>query len=226
VAVERQILKQVLQLLNCWWQVDHEMSDEGYPAAGQNGTMQRAMALVQLVFTIGFLSLNVVAIYKIIIKAGYSGNWILLVFAPFIAVVIGFAFFVSDVRSRSFHAGNFTYWFALGGLLMFIDYIFFLVFAFSEWPALRQRRQSYQSRYGYGAPGFAPPFGTGPGVRPPGAGSSLAQGRPPAWPAEQGDRRPTPRGSRFDPGNREGRHPPTRSRFQSPPDADEPEGSG
>ena len=151
------------------------------------------MALVQLILTIGFLGLNVVAVYKIITKAGYSGNWIVLVFAPFIAVVIGFVVFVSDVRSRNFHAGTFTYWFALGGLLMLIDYIFFLVFAFSEWPALRQRRQSYQSRYGYGGPGFPPRVGTGPGVRPPGAGSPPAPGRPPAWPAEQGDWRPTPR---------------------------------
>jgi hypothetical protein len=162
------------------------------------------MALVQLILSIGFLGLNVVAVYKIITKAGYSGNWIVLVFAPFIAVVIGFVVFVSDVRSRNFHAGNFTYWFALGGLLMFIDYIFFLVFAFSEWPALRQRRQSYQSRYGYGGPGFPPRFGTGPGVRPPGAASPPAPGRPPAWPAEQGDWGPTPRGGWFDPGDREG----------------------
>jgi hypothetical protein len=143
------------------------------------------MVLVELLLVIGFVTLNLVAIYKIITKAGYSGKWIVVVVAPFIAELIGFAVFADDVHSRHFQAGNFAPWFALAGLLAFIEYILFLLFAFSNWPALRPRSYGYPSGYGYGygRPGFPPSFGAGPGTRPPGTQSWRASSQPSAGPA-------------------------------------------
>ncbi len=151
------------------------------------------MVFAELLLAIGFVTLNLVAVYKIITKAGYSGKWIVLVVAPFIAELIGFVVFADDVHSRNFHAGNFAPWFALAGLLAFIEYILFLVFAFSNWPALRQRGYGYPSGYGYGRPGFPPPFGAGPGTRPPGAQSWRASSEPSAWPTAQRGWRPAQR---------------------------------
>ena len=119
------------------------------------------MALLTLLLGIGFFGLNVFAVYKIITKAGYSGNWILLVLAPFVAYLIGLVILVHDVRSQNFHASSLAGWFGLAGFLAFIEYIFFLVFAFSDWPALRQRGPREQ---GYGRLGPLPPPRTRPGA--------------------------------------------------------------
>ncbi len=140
------------------------------------------MGLVALILGVGFFALNTAAIYKIITKAGYSGKWILLVVAPFVAYVIGLVELFHDLQARSFHAASFVGWFRLAGVLVFIEYIFFLVFAFSEWPALRQRSprgQSYGSGYRYGGPGLVPPS---PGIRP-GMLRPVAGNRQPAGPA-------------------------------------------
>ena len=144
------------------------------------------MVFAELLLAIGFVTLNLVAVYKIITKAGYSGKWIVLVVAPFIAELIGFVVFADDVHSRNFHAGNFAPWFALAGLLAFIEYILFLVFAFSNWPTLRQRGYGYPSGYGYGRPGFPPPFGAGPGralpeLRAGGLRANPRPGQPRGW---------------------------------------------
>jgi hypothetical protein len=157
------------------------------------------MGLVSLILGVGFFALNVVAVYKIITKAGYSGNWILLFLAPFVAYLIGLVVLFHDIRSGSFHAARFADWFGLAGLLLFIEYIFFLVFAFSEWPALRQRRQggqSYGPGYRYGGPGPVPPSpGMRPGVSRPVAGNRLAV-QPRSWP-DAGDESPGPQSNRW-----------------------------
>jgi hypothetical protein len=161
------------------------------------------MALVVLFLGIGFFGLNVVAVYKIITKAGYSGTWTLLVLAPFVAYLIGLVVLANDVRSRSFQAHSFAVWFGLAGFLLFVEYIFFLVFAFSDWPALRQRGQSYPPGYGYGPPG-PPPLSatgsgtplsaTGSGTPPVGAWSPPTPGRPMAGPLTPGRPMASPAG--------------------------------
>lgn len=148
------------------------------------------MVLVGLLIFIGFVILNLVAIYKIITKAGYSGKWIAVVVAPFIAELIGFGVAAHDVHSGKFHAGNFALWFALAALLGFVEYILFLVFAFSNWPALRPRGYGYQAGYGYGGPRFPPPFGAGPRGRPPGTQSWRASSQPSEWSGGQCGRPP------------------------------------
>jgi hypothetical protein len=162
------------------------------------------MALVVLVLGIGFFGLNVAAVYKIITKAGYSGYWILLVVAPFVAYLIGIVVLANEVRSRDFHVGSFAGWLGLAGLLAFVEYIFFLVFAFSDWPALRQRGQAHPPGYGYGygRAGPRPPSGTGPGMPPPLAGSPPAPAQPLTWPAGGGGWPRTQGGGWSDPSDR------------------------
>src|ERR1700722_19980120 len=99
------------------------------------------MAALALIIVFGILGLNVLAVYKIITKAGYSGTWILLVVAPFVAYLIGMVVVVNDLRTENFHSANFSAWFGIGAFFAFVEYIFFLVFAFSEWPALRRGGQ-------------------------------------------------------------------------------------
>lgn len=125
------------------------------------------MAFLVVVLGMGFFLLNVLAVYQIILKAGYSGTWILLVLAPFASYLIGLSALIDDIDSRNFHAGSFAAWFGLAAFLAFVEYIFFLVFAFSEWPSLRQRRQSPppgngNGGYDYVAPG--PPRPGRPGM--------------------------------------------------------------
>lgn len=182
------------------------------------------MALVAFILGIGFFGLNLVAFYKIITKAGYSGNWILLVLAPFVAYLIGLVVLVHDVRSRSFHPGNFVDWFGLAAFLALIEYIFFLVFAFSEWPALRQRSQNYPPGYRYGWPAPPPPLGTGRGTPRPVAGSRLAPGQPRSWPDIRGGSPSAQSGDWPDPSDRS-RDQPSAPRGPQSPTTGESEGS-
>ncbi len=161
------------------------------------------MAAVGLIIVFGILGLNILAVYKIITRAGYSGTWILLVVAPFVAYLIGMVVVVNDLRTENFHSGSFSAWFGIGAFLAFVEYIFFLVFAFSEWPALRRGGQSYPPRYGYGPPGpqpAPPPPGTAYGAPPAGVASPLVSSRPGAWPAPQGGPARPPGGPARPPG--------------------------
>jgi hypothetical protein len=77
------------------------------------------------------------AVSKIISQAGYSGGWILLVLAPFGAYLVEYEALYHTISSGSLDAGSYAGWFVLGGLLIFLQYTFFLVLAFSDWPIRR-----------------------------------------------------------------------------------------
>jgi hypothetical protein len=91
--------------------------------------------------------LNFVAIFKIITKAGYSGWWLLLPLAPLLASV--FTLIVIDHQANSpfstssvaFDVTTIIGWLVFVGVSTFANWIFFLVFAFSDWPVRRQARQ-------------------------------------------------------------------------------------
>jgi hypothetical protein len=177
------------------------------------------MGLVWSILSFGFIVLNVVAVYKVITKAGYSGSWILLFLAPFAAYLIAVVVMVHEIGSGSVHFARIADWFALAGLLLFIDDIFFIVFAFADWPALRQQRQSYGPGYRYGGPGVIPPSpGARPGMPRPVGGHRLASGPTRGWQDGADDTR-VPQGNRWpDPW---GRSRPARPR---PPGTGESEG--
>lgn len=104
----------------------------------------------------------------------------LLVLAPFVAYLIGLVVLVNDIRAHTFHSGSFVGWFAVAGLLALVEYVFFLVFAFSEWPALRQRGPRNQRGFGY--PPAGPPHPYSPYGGRPGPGAAY----PPSMPSRPG----------------------------------------
>jgi uncharacterized membrane protein YhaH (DUF805 family) len=84
--------------------------------------------------------LNLVAVAMIITKAGRSGWWMLLVLAPFILDAIGYAQLDNSLQTGNYNSGDYM-WFVIGGIAVFVQWIFFLIFAFSEWPVRRQLKR-------------------------------------------------------------------------------------
>lgn len=96
---------------------------------------------------------------------------------------------------------GYSAWWLLIGLVPVAGFVMFLVFAFSEWPVLRELKM-LRAQHGY-AGGFGAPagYGTGPGpwgggpgaavqsgrpYGPPGAGGVGAAGSPPQGPVQAG----------------------------------------
>ena len=115
-----------------------------------------------LLLFMGMAVVNLVATVRIITKAAYSGWWILVPLSPIVMVVITFAFFVSEARTsltggvfnfdaRSINVGLLVVDFLCG----LLAWVFFLVFAFAEWPIQRQlrTRQARDPRCGASARG-------------------------------------------------------------------------
>ncbi len=95
---------------------------------------------------IGLAVLNLVATVKIITKAGYSGWWILVPLSPIVMYIITFAVFVYDVRTSltggvsSFDVRSIEGLWILDFVCGVLVWVFFLVFAFAEWPVQRELR--------------------------------------------------------------------------------------
>lgn len=110
------------------------------------------LALVGVLY-LGIVILNYVAVFKIITKAGYSGLWILLPATPLIASVIATIILASEANSPfatnavAFRFTTIVGWTIVVGISLFANWVFFLVFAFSNWPVLRnvQRRSAFTS---------------------------------------------------------------------------------
>jgi hypothetical protein len=124
--------------------------------------------------------LNYVAIFKIITKAGYSGWWILLPLMPVFASIASYVVLDKVTCSPlqpTCQVGSFDptttlvlLW-ILSGVSVFLSWIFFLVFAFSNWPVMRELRmqqslnQTAQTPVAYStAPGYAAPVQYSPPV--------------------------------------------------------------
>lgn len=103
-------------------------------------------AIVLFYLAIGIL--NFVAIFKIITKAGYSGWWILLPLAPIIGSVVALVALDTEANSPfstpsislSNSVKTIVGWVVFLGIATFANWIFFLIFAFSDWPVRRQAR--------------------------------------------------------------------------------------
>ncbi len=115
-------------------------------SAKLSATVSGVVVLVVLVYlAVGVV--NFVAVYKIITKAGYSGWWILLPLIPLIATAITIGVLAhgqASTFSASTLSVDFTtivaYW-VFTGIAFLVNWIFFLVFAFSDWPVRRRVRQ-------------------------------------------------------------------------------------
>jgi hypothetical protein len=100
------------------------------------------------IFVICVAAVNLVAIRSIIIKAGYSSAWILVPIMP--VVLIGATGIEEWIDLRSIVSGtsffvhtNFETLKILSGLSalsIFVSWVFFLIFAFSRWPASHAQR--------------------------------------------------------------------------------------
>ena len=101
--------------------------------------------LIGLVLTV----LYIVALVKIITKAGYSAWWILLMFLPVLTWIITSAIVYFDASSQptstalttfntSFNASLFIWAWVADGIAYLVPVVFFFVFAFSEWPVQKE----------------------------------------------------------------------------------------
>jgi hypothetical protein len=100
-----------------------------------------AGGLFALLVVIGLIVLNYLATSRIIAQAGYSPLWILVPVAPFVLTIICFIIFVSDVHTIFSGDGlgvgginNVGVAWDLDEISIFLNWIFFLIFAFSRWP--------------------------------------------------------------------------------------------
>jgi hypothetical protein len=88
------------------------------------------VAAIQL-FGLALLALYFGALYKIITKAGYHGAWILVVLVPTAVTWIA----LRSITSAISNAGLVI---VVDGLFAIASIVLFFVFAFSEWPVLRE----------------------------------------------------------------------------------------
>ena len=93
---------------------------------------------------IGLIVLDIIAVVKIITKAGYSGAWILVVFAPILVWAITSAVVYNNYDSTpyygTFDAASFAWAWIADGIAYLVPWVFFLVFAFSDWPINKRLR--------------------------------------------------------------------------------------
>jgi hypothetical protein len=134
-----------------------------------------------LVIDLVILAVNFIAVSKIITKAGYSSRWIIVPLAPVVLWVATFILLVVEVRhvvaygttvSLPVSLSSYRVLEILDVLSVVVTWIFFLIFAFSDWPVSRTR---------YNAAAFVPPG------RPPNVAAGFSpQGPPPRGPVATG----------------------------------------
>ncbi len=153
------------------------------------------MNYVGLVIALAIFVVIIVAYIQIITKAGYSPWWILLPLAMPVMYFVTFAVLLHDSLHQPFGTSGVTTLTNDFGFLGTIDllvglanFVMFLVFAFSEWPVMREARSR---RPPAGGMTFAPPRPAGPGAQ-----TAFAAPLPaPAFAAPPQTARPAPGGT-------------------------------
>jgi hypothetical protein len=114
--------------------------------------------VVVVIFVLGAVVLSPFAFFQVITKAGYSGWWTFVPYAPWIVGLVGAFTTSAFVNHQSLNStlNQDLLWDVLEFLTAFFVMVMFFVFAFSAWPSLRQRRPSGQAHYG--SPGGARPM--------------------------------------------------------------------
>jgi hypothetical protein len=112
---------------------------------------------IELLIILGLLFLDYWATMRIITQAGYSSAWILLPLAPLVLTIVCYAIFWNDLHEIYFGGGfgfgdigNARLFWHLDEFSILLNWIFYLVFAFSRWPAVGTG----------GAPDASPPLPT------------------------------------------------------------------
>lgn len=136
-----------------------------------------AKGLFEFVVALGVWTITFIALHRIIVKAGFSGWWIVVPLSPVVAFFIGIAVVIHDVSTT----GPFS---ALGDvidleyaiwILCFVNWVFLLLFAFSSWPALESGTSRRRPAAGPGSrtgpvgprtPGMVPMAQPGAGTAP------------------------------------------------------------
>ena len=172
------------------------------------------MHYVSLVIAIAVFAVIIVAYVQIITKAGYSPWWILLPLAMPVMYIVTFAVLANDSFGQAFGSSSvttltndFQFLGTIDLLVGIANFVMFLVFAFSEWPVMREARSRRPPTGGMtfvpppvGGPGgpatvvaSAPTFqAQSPAMAPGVAGAAPgAQAPPPAAPTERGEETPT-----------------------------------
>src|SRR5579863_1102088 len=96
---------------------------------------------IGLLIFLGFLVLTYWATFRIITNAGYSPFWIVLALAPLILTCLCYVILWNDLHEIAFGSsfgfagiGNVSLYWHLDELSIFLNWVFYLVFAFSRWP--------------------------------------------------------------------------------------------
>jgi hypothetical protein len=102
---------------------------------------------IAILIVLGLIALNYWATSRIISQAGYSSLWILLPIAPLVLTIICYIIFWHDIRTVIFGGtlgigGINTVGFVwdLDEIAIFLNWLFYLVFAFSRWPVSSAHR--------------------------------------------------------------------------------------
>jgi hypothetical protein len=96
---------------------------------------------IALLIFLGVLVLTYWATFRIIAHAGYSPFWIVLPLAPLVLTVLCYVILWNDLHEIAFGTsfgfegiGNVSLYWHLDQLSIFLNWVFYLVFAFSRWP--------------------------------------------------------------------------------------------
>jgi hypothetical protein len=137
---------------------------------------------VDLIVAFGAVVLTYVATSRIIKQAGYSTWWILLPLSPLVLTVVCFAILWHDLNAIVF-GGSFGFFginsiglfWHLDQLSFFLNWLFYIVFAFSRWPTAGARRPSEMNAPRPSGPDHGPVTGPASGSAAPRAPVPVAR---------------------------------------------------
>jgi hypothetical protein len=102
---------------------------------------------IELLIILGLLFLDYWATMRIITQAGYSSMWILLPLAPLVLTIICYVILFNDLHEIYFGGGfgfagvgNANLFWNLDKISILLNWVFYMVFAFSRWPAVGTSR--------------------------------------------------------------------------------------
>jgi hypothetical protein len=156
---------------------------------------------VELLILLGLLFLDYWATLRIITQAGYSSMWLLLPIAPLVLTIICYVILWNDLHEIFFGSSfgfaginNASFFWDLDKISLLLNWVFYLVFAFSRWPVNGAPRSSSATAplppppsRAVPGPASAPPTPSAARVLP---SSAAGPGAPPAGTATPAPKRP------------------------------------
>jgi hypothetical protein len=127
-------------------------------------------SIPSLIFFLAIVLLDYIAVFRIITKAGFSPKWILVPLIPVGLWLITLLVLIIDVKTviiggtalrEPVGFRDFPILIVIDSLGVLVTWIFFLIFAFSDWPVTSRQPTPIAP---FGRPPFAPPGHAQPGV--------------------------------------------------------------